>query len=361
MAKNFCCNLRRSHVASGRRGLELLWGRKKCVVRSRSRCSWRSCRHCWCWPRPRARRPPIRRCSSSRRRQASGTTRSRPGSRPSSRSAPPTASPSTRPRTPRSSTRPSSPSTRRSCSSRPPATCSTPAQQTAFEDYIQAGGGYAGVHAAADTEYDWGWYGDLVGAYFNSHPANQTATVDVEDAEHPSTACVPAEWARFDEWYNYRANPRPDVNVLATLDESSYSPGGGAMGADHPIAWYHEFDGGRSWYTGMGHTQASSPSPRTAPTCSAGSSTPPDSSPRAASRRSPRSPAARRPRPTSSTARRSTRASGTCSTATRRRCASPTARCASRPRTATSGRPARRSATSSPRPPRPVTSRSRPR
>ena len=144
--------------------------------------------------------------------------------------------------------------TRRSCSSRPPATCSNAAQQTAFEDYIQAGGGYAGVHAAADTEYDWGWYGDLVGAYFNSHPANQTATVDVEDAEHPSTACVPAEWARFDEWYNYRANPRPDVNVLATLDESSYSPGGGAMGADHPIAWYHEFDGGRAWYTGMGHT-----------------------------------------------------------------------------------------------------------
>ncbi len=131
------------------------------------------------------------------------------------------------------------------------------AQQTAFEDFIQAGGGYAGVHAAADTEYDWGWYGDLVGAYFNSHPANQTATVDVEDAEHPSTACVPAEWARFDEWYNYRANPRPDVNVLATLDESSYSPGGGAMGADHPIAWYHEFDGGRAWYTGMGHTEAS--------------------------------------------------------------------------------------------------------
>src|SRR6201991_237684 len=92
------------------------------------------------------------------------------------------------------------------------------AQQTAFENYIRAGGGYAGVHAAADTEYDWPWYGNLVGAYFNSHPANQTATVKVEDPAHPSTAGLPARWSRLDELYNYRTNPRSTAHVLASLD-----------------------------------------------------------------------------------------------------------------------------------------------
>ncbi|WP_452176640.1 ThuA domain-containing protein [Georgenia satyanarayanai] len=131
-------------------------------------------------------------------------------------------------------------------------------QQTAFEQYIQDGGGYAGIHAASDTEYDWPWYGDLVGAYFASHPpGTPTATVVVEDPAHPSTAHLPALWERTDEWYNYRENPRGDVHVLASLDESTYSPGNNAMGADHPIAWCHDYDGGRSWYTGGGHTNES--------------------------------------------------------------------------------------------------------
>jgi type 1 glutamine amidotransferase len=128
-------------------------------------------------------------------------------------------------------------------------------QQTAFENYVQAGGGWVGVHAAADTEYDWAWYGGLLGAYFQSHPAIQQATIDVEDGEHPSTAHLPAEWVRTDEWYNFRTNPRAQVNVLLTLDESTYN--GGADGPDHPIAWYHHYDGGRAWYTGLGHTDAS--------------------------------------------------------------------------------------------------------
>ncbi|MEV2241463.1 ThuA domain-containing protein [Micromonospora sp. NPDC049891] len=130
-------------------------------------------------------------------------------------------------------------------------------QQAAFERYIQAGGGYAGIHAAADTEYSWSWYGELVGAYFNSHPANQTATVKVEDPAHPSTAHLPDRWSRYDEWYNYRTNPRGAVHVLATLDETSYSAGSGAMGHDHPIAWCQDYDGGRAWYTGGGHTDES--------------------------------------------------------------------------------------------------------
>lgn len=124
-------------------------------------------------------------------------------------------------------------------------------QQAAFENYIRAGGGYAGIHSASDTEYDWPWYGDLIGAWFDSHPAIQEATLNVELSDHPSTQTLPATWVRTDEWYNFRTNPRASVNVLITLDETTYN--GGNMGADHPIAWYHDFDGGRSWYTGGGH------------------------------------------------------------------------------------------------------------
>lgn len=128
------------------------------------------------------------------------------------------------------------------------------AQQAAFERYIRAGNGYAGVHSASDMEYDWPWYGRLVGAYFRNHPAIQQATINVEDRDHASTKGLPEQWERNDEWYNFRSNPRDRVKVLASLDETTYS--GGDMG-DHPIAWYHEFDGGRAWYTGGGHTKES--------------------------------------------------------------------------------------------------------
>lgn len=128
-------------------------------------------------------------------------------------------------------------------------------QQAAFEGYIKKGGGYVGVHAAADTEYDWPFYGGLAGAYFQSHPAIQPAKVQVEDHGHPSTAHLPGTWDRTDEWYNYRSNPRDRAHVLASLDESSYS--GGSMSGDHPIAWCQDYEGGRSFYTGSGHTKES--------------------------------------------------------------------------------------------------------
>ena len=124
-------------------------------------------------------------------------------------------------------------------------------QQTAFESYINGGGGYVGVHAAADTEYSWPYYGQLVGAWFNSHPAIQQVTARVEDRNHPSTAHLGTTWVRTDELYNYSTNPRPNVHVLINLDESTYT--GGNMG-DHPIAWYHAQGSGRSFYTGFGHT-----------------------------------------------------------------------------------------------------------
>lgn len=133
-------------------------------------------------------------------------------------------------------------------------------QQTAFESYIAAGGGYVGVHAAADTEYSWPWYGSLVGAWFDSHPAIQTATVKIEDTTNPSTAHLGTTWVRSDEWYNYRTNPRSSARVLASLDESSYS--GGNMNGDHPITWCKAYGGGRAWYTGLGHTEASYTDPK---------------------------------------------------------------------------------------------------
>jgi type 1 glutamine amidotransferase len=124
-------------------------------------------------------------------------------------------------------------------------------QQEAFQRYIRDGGGFVGIHAAADTEYDWPWYNELVGAYFLSHPKQQKATILVVDKSHPATSMLPAEWKRYDEWYNYK-NIVSGLNVLCKLDESSYS--GGQNGADHPFAWYRDFDGGRSFYTGGGHT-----------------------------------------------------------------------------------------------------------
>ncbi|WP_369231882.1 ThuA domain-containing protein [Streptomyces sp. R21] len=129
------------------------------------------------------------------------------------------------------------------------------AQQTAFEGYIRHGGGYVGIHAAADTEYDWAFYGGLAGAYFQSHPAIQPATVNVEDRAHPATSGLTRTWDRTDEWYNYRSNPRERAHVLASLDETSYT--GGTMNGDHPIAWCQTYQGGRAFYTGGGHTKES--------------------------------------------------------------------------------------------------------
>jgi uncharacterized protein len=123
-------------------------------------------------------------------------------------------------------------------------------QQAAFEDYIRSGGGFVGIHAATDTEYDWPWYNKLVGAWFLSHPAQQEAVIKVVNRSHPATRSLPEEWTRTDEWYNFRAIS-PDIQVLALLDEGSYT--GGENGETHPFIWCHEFDGGRAFYTGVGH------------------------------------------------------------------------------------------------------------
>ena len=129
-------------------------------------------------------------------------------------------------------------------------------QEAAFERYIQSGGGYVGIHAAADTEYDWGWYNKLAGAQFLSHPTGTPeADFIIKDKSFIATKhFTDSVWHRADEIYNYK-RINPDVNVLMTVDESSYE--GGENGDDHPFAWYHEFDGGRAFYTGAGHTDES--------------------------------------------------------------------------------------------------------
>ncbi len=128
------------------------------------------------------------------------------------------------------------------------------AQQEKFKTFINNGGGFVGIHAATDTEYDWPWYGKMIGAYFESHPKQQDAILEIVDKKHPSTDFLDEKWTKFDEWYNFK-NINPDLNVLLNLDESSYE--GGKNGKKHPMAWFHEYDGGKVFYTGLGHTKES--------------------------------------------------------------------------------------------------------
>ncbi|MFD5859365.1 ThuA domain-containing protein [Streptomyces chartreusis] len=127
----------------------------------------------------------------------------------------------------------------------------TPAGRERLAGYVEAGGGFVGVHAAACTEYEWPYYGELLGARFDRHPDLQPGRAIVEDREHPATRHLPAVWDFFDEWYDFRTNPSGSVRVLARADESSYE--GGGMGADHPLVWCREQGAGRVFYTALGH------------------------------------------------------------------------------------------------------------
>jgi type 1 glutamine amidotransferase len=126
--------------------------------------------------------------------------------------------------------------------------------EAAFERYFRAGHGFVGVHSASDTEYDWPWYRTMLGTAFGSHPPIQQGTVIVVDPGQPSTRALPDPWVRTDEWYNFPEQPT-GVSVLVRVDESTYT--GGTMGVVHPISWQHAFEGGRAWYTAMGHTACS--------------------------------------------------------------------------------------------------------
>ena len=137
-------------------------------------------------------------------------------------------------------------------------------QQSAFKGYINSGGGFVGTHAASTTEYNWPWYGQLVGAYFDRHPPGvNMAKVTIENYNHPANKYI-LEPGMMDgdeyvlgtipeEWYEFQTNPRDveGMTILLNVDERTYE--GAQMGPDHPIAWAHEFDGGRAFYTTLGH------------------------------------------------------------------------------------------------------------
>ena len=128
-------------------------------------------------------------------------------------------------------------------------------QQAAFQSWYQSGGAFLGVHAASDTEHEWDWFGQLVGARFRCHPAVQPARLVVMDHGHPATAHLGPTWVHTDEWYDFKSKgPHEGCNCLLRVDENTYA--GGRTGAWHPMAWSHEFDGGRSFYTALGHTKA---------------------------------------------------------------------------------------------------------
>jgi type 1 glutamine amidotransferase len=135
-------------------------------------------------------------------------------------------------------------------------------QQAAFERYMQAGGGYVGVHSAADTEYGWPWYTKMVSHMFHIHPAVQTATIKVENPNFPGMDRFAKRFLFTEEWYEYDA-ARTKVNYLLSVDEKTFKPyakwgpkEGKGMGDFHPLAWYHEYDGGRAFYTALGHLPA---------------------------------------------------------------------------------------------------------
>ncbi|MEO6289372.1 MAG: ThuA domain-containing protein [Ginsengibacter sp.] len=128
-------------------------------------------------------------------------------------------------------------------------------QQNVFQQYIRNGGGFVGIHSAAETEKDWPWYNNLLGAYFKNHAGIQEAVLNTSDSVFAATKNLPSTWIRSDEWYNFTATHWDQVHVVLTIDESSYT--GGENGNYHPMSWYHEFEGGRSFYTALGHTKVS--------------------------------------------------------------------------------------------------------
>ncbi len=134
------------------------------------------------------------------------------------------------------------------------------AQQKVMERFIESGKGYVGIHSASDTEYDWDWYTKLVGRMFHIHPTIQTAKLNVLDANFPGMQGFTGNKLWTEEWYEFGPEKTTGLNYILAVDESSYNPKvqwgekkGEGMGKLHPVAWYHNYDGGRAFYTALGH------------------------------------------------------------------------------------------------------------
>ncbi|KAG7089790.1 hypothetical protein E1B28_011441 [Marasmius oreades] len=137
--------------------------------------------------------------------------------------------------------------------------------KTAFQNYLNRGGNFIGIHSASDSLVNDTFYGHEIGAYFDYHPPLQNATVNVLDRSHPSTTMLPARWKVQDEMYNFKSDPRAlGAKVILSADESTYTDDGVRkfnQGTPHPTAWYQERGAGvqegrtagRSFYTSLGH------------------------------------------------------------------------------------------------------------
>jgi type 1 glutamine amidotransferase len=139
----------------------------------------------------------------------------------------------------------------------------TEPQREAFKTWMENGGAFVGTHGAGgDPSYAWSWYPEtLIGAQFTSHSSQQLGTIHIEDTKSPITKGLPAVWNRSvrDEWYAFKDNPRgkPGFHILATADETTYTPGRSTMGTDHPMVWTHCVGKGPVFYSAVGHTPES--------------------------------------------------------------------------------------------------------
>ncbi len=133
-------------------------------------------------------------------------------------------------------------------------------QEGAMMRFIQSGKGFVGIHSASDTEYDWDWYTNMIGHMFHIHPVIQTGELLVLDRKFPGVERMPDRFLWTEEWYEFDVSRNKGLNYILAVDEKSYDPNvrwgekvGKGMGKFHPIAWYHNYDGGRAFYTALGH------------------------------------------------------------------------------------------------------------
>jgi len=137
-------------------------------------------------------------------------------------------------------------------------------QLESFKKFIRNGGGFVGIHGTSACRREGEWFRKLVGRTLTDHPEEQTAVMNIVNKNHPSTMHLPDRWIWTDEWYSYTDALTENQKMLITLDESTYDPDRTwgnpnrktAMGEFHPIAWCQEYDGGRSFYTTLGHMPA---------------------------------------------------------------------------------------------------------
>ena len=134
----------------------------------------------------------------------------------------------------------------------------TEEQKEVFANYIRNGGGFVGIHSASGSEREWPWYWAMLGGKFLRHPPLQEFKIKVIDPDHPATDFLGGTWDWEDEPY-YLNNLNHDIHILLALDytqlkdkDDAQGPGL-QFGSYTPLSWCHTFDGGRQFYTALGH------------------------------------------------------------------------------------------------------------